>query len=150
MEQHVAHSTPVASMGDPYAPPQASVHPPATLPESFGLLFWIIAGAATLLAFCLGIIGTFVVPVFADVFDSFGADLAAPTALLFAGRHWLWLSTLVAACMWVIWLIYSSRYEWRGRFILGFSLFGIFNLSLMAALIWALYLPIFRMSVVQL
>ncbi len=148
MEQQAARSGAPATMSGPYAPPHANVETAATQPQSFGLLFWIIAGVATLLAFSIGTIGTFIVPVFADVFNSFGADLAAPTAMLFAGRHWLWLSTLVAACMWIIWLIFSSRYEWRGRFILVFSLFGIFNLALMGAIMWALYLPIFEMGAV--
>ena len=138
-----------APLNDPYAPPQSEVGDPKSFPQQFGGLFWIIATGTTLLSIGLGLIGSFVVPAFERLFDSFGfgADLPlpAPTILVMQSRNLLWLAALAAAGLWISCLVLPFRLRFRSRIAAGFILLGVIAGCVMVFTLWALYLPSFTL-----
>jgi type IV pilus assembly protein PilC len=70
-------------------------------------LLWPSAVAVTVLILW-AVLAVFVIPAFAQTFDSFGANLPAPTILLFTSSQlliqWWWLVAIaVAGCVWAVW-----------------------------------------------
>ena len=113
--------------------------------------FWLSSIGATLLSVVLGMIGSFVIPAFLDVFASFGADLPVPTLFMIAARNYLWLATLVATVLWMTWWRYRERIGFRRQILVGFLILGAFDMIVAGAVTWAMYSPqMCSMSVVRL
>lgn len=115
-------------------------------PKRLGRNFWWFSIAATLLAFGLGLIGSFVAPAFESVFQSFGGSLPQITALLLASRHALWLPTALILVLW-LWS-WKTRSDIRARKTLQALYCALMALELVfyPVIVDALYKPIFNMG----
>lgn len=134
-------------MSDPYLTPNAELLPTDTAIKSLGWLFWLVAVTTTVLSILLGIIGTFVIPQFAELFTQFGSDLPASTLFVIEARDYLWIATLCAVTIWV--------YLWKTGFYCNsqtkifrqlFLFLGMVDVFLIVGVLYALYAPIFVTS----
>ena len=133
-------------MINPYESTQANLQINEDAHERMGLFFWGAALGATFLAFGLGMLGTFVVPAFEEIFVAFGADLPAQSLLILQGRFLLWLAFVSAVAIWLFWFISPSRYQLRRRIAKAFLLLGVACGCLYVLAAWALYSPIMALG----
>lgn len=99
--------------------------------------FYLFLCAALALSAGLGAFGSFVISAFEQVFASFGADLPIGTAVLFGGRHLLWL--MLVATMALRLRVANTKA------ITPFALVCVADLVIFAFVLWALYAPIFTL-----
>lgn len=119
------------------------------LPWQFGVLSWFVAIGVTLFSVCLGLVGSYVLPRFELVYASFGAELPSPTALLVRLGNWLWLASVIAFALWGGWRQSRSRNSSVKRVAIGFVVLGIADGLVLVGVIWALYLPIYKLAIAQ-
>jgi hypothetical protein len=100
----------------------------------------VFLASSVIAGLVLGIIGTFALPSFVEVYAGFGTELHAPTRILISARHALWLPAFrlfsLSAC--------CRRFH-QARFLAAF-LAG--EACLLVLVLWALYLPIFVLGCV--
>lgn len=119
---------------DPYQAPAAS-GPPAS---SAGHPLWLVLGL--LLAVFAALVPTLAVPMFADTFRAFGAELPPPTRLLVDGYLGLWVLPLLVVLVRLCW-------PQRHRRALAAGMVGLSSaLVLLPLCAWALYLPIVKLA----
>ncbi|RDZ29137.1 hypothetical protein [Lysobacter silvisoli] len=119
---------------DPYQAPATSV-PPAT---SAGHPLWLVLGLLS--AVFAALVPTLAVPMFAETFRSFGAELSPPTRWLVDGYLGLWVLPLLVVLVRMYW----PRRRYRA---LAAGLCGLLGaLVVLPLCAWALYLPIFRLG----
>jgi hypothetical protein len=106
-----------------------------------GLKFSVPGVASVLLGIALGLVGTFVMPEFQEVFEHFGADLPTLTAWAFDFRYFLWAPLLLTAVWWRLSRPGASRN--RGHLI-GLAAWTM----LLFLVVHGMYLPIFKSCVV--
>jgi hypothetical protein len=120
----------------------------AALTLAVWLVRWLLAlkfslpgVVSVLLGIALGLIGTFVLSAFQEVFEAFGADLPTLTAWAFDFRYFLWTPLLLTA----IWQRLSRPGASRHR---G-HLIGLAAQTMLLSLVhYAMYSPIFRIGCV--
>jgi hypothetical protein len=103
------------------------------------LLSTALIVATSLLSMFLGVIGSFVVPGFEQVYVGFGADIPPETKTLINARHFLWLPALLVLALWRA----SENSSNKARYFAA-TLFIEVNLLFMV--LWALYAPLFKMG----
>jgi hypothetical protein len=111
-------------------------------PRPRWLAFGIAAAIANLLAIGLAILGGAVIPQFAKVFTSFGADLPWPTQFLI--EHPLILCLAIPASLVLTLAGLFSRY--RNQVTSGLAIFSLIELLAVPVCIAMLYLPIVKMG----
>lgn len=94
---------------------------------------------AIVIALLLGAVGVFVVPAFAQLFESFGADLPTPTGLLMHYRALL--AILVVPLLALLYRLRASP-----RCEAYFAAILACEMCLLVLSVVALYLPVFSMS----
>ena len=114
-------------------------------PRPRWLAFGIAAAIANLLAIGLAILGGAVIPQFAKVFMSFGADLPWPTQLLV--EHPLILCLAIPASLVLTLAGLFARY--RNQITGGLALFSLIEILAVPVCIAMLYLPIVKMGPVS-
>lgn len=90
--------------------------------------------ATSLLSMFLGVIGSFVVPGFEQLYAGFGVDIPLQTETLINFRHFLWLPALLVLALW-----HASRNSSNRTRYFAAALFIEANMLLLA--LWALYAP---------
>lgn len=108
------------------------------------IAFFICGALAMLTAIGVAALAGFIVPSFAMIFASFGADLPLPTALVLRLHPLLWLAVPAALACLVTGLFVARRTMTHLLIVQGFG-----NLLLGAGCIVSLYLPIFSLSQVR-
>ncbi len=103
---------------------------------------------ATMLSIALGLVGTFVVPAFENVFTSFGNDLPSATAAVLRGAKWSWLPTVAALGLSLLRAITGNPAQGKtARSIRNaFIALCVIDIILFVYVIRALYLPIFHLG----
>jgi hypothetical protein len=109
-------------------------------PQATG--FSVFALTSVLLGIILGLLGTFVVPNFKVVFESFGADLPTLTKLVLDFRYFLWAPLFLIAISWQL----LRAHKARGIY---YQVCFLVETLLLCLVLWALYYPIFKLSAVQ-
>ena len=136
-------------MTTPYAPP-ATAEPSREGPAPRGHIAFLIFGAIALVgALILGLLGSFVVPEFARVFESFGADLPAITLLIVRLHGLYWLPLVPTLALLVGGLLSARHGSPRRGFTLALAALCSTNILLLLVSVWALYLPIFKLAAVS-
>lgn len=97
--------------------------------------------ATGLLALLLGIMGSFVIPEFSTVFESFGVDLPMQTKYVLAARQFLWLPALLFIGLWRV----SKNWKKRRQCFVAVLFFETLMLLLV---LQSLYSPIFFLGCV--
>lgn len=95
----------------------------------------IIFASSAITAFTLGAIGTYVVPSFANVYTSFGAELPNPTRILVSASYALWLPALL-----LLFALRTSNPRFYQTRFLATLLAG--EVCVLLLVLWALYLPV--------
>jgi type II secretory pathway component PulF len=133
---------------NPYASPSRALGEgnTSTAPRKFGLLFWLIAGAAGCFSFLLAIVGTFAVPAFMSVYSSFGADLPWATAFVVSTRYFWSVAPALVVGLWIYSLWAPARLQYRTRLMLLFAFLAVGSMATLAFVVVALYLPIFTLG----
>jgi len=105
-------------------------------------LFLVFLVAASLLALVLGVLGTFVVPMFEPIYANFGADIPLPTKTLFSARHLLWLPAIVVLALW-----HTTKNRTNKTRETRYFAIALFVEANLLALVWAaLYTGIFKLG----
>ncbi len=99
--------------------------------------FGVLPAASVLGALALLGMGTYILPLFTALFESFGADLPGETRFLLDARYLLALPALLLPVL--FWRAHGSRR--RDRYFAGFVGAGA---VLLACTLWAAYLPVIR------
>lgn len=102
-------------------------------------IFSVLLVSASILSLVLGIFGTLGLPEFESIFSAFGSDLPLQTKVLLAGRHLLWLPTLLVIVLW-----HTSRNAATRARHFAAALFA--EICLLALALWAIYSPIFKLA----
>lgn|GEM_PF-2527958 len=134
---------------DPYRPPASKldVTETSTTPRRFGGLFWLTAGGAAFFSLMLAIIGTFVAPVFKQMFNAMrGGDLPWTTTIVLSIHYLWWIAPGIAAGLWTYSLWAPARLQYRTRLMLAFAVLAIGSMAMMTFTLVALYEPMFSMG----
>jgi type II secretory pathway component PulF len=102
-------------------------------------LFTPILVATCVLALLLGLVGSFLIPGYEEIFATFGSDLPVQTIILLNDRQLLWLPALL-----LLGFGYALRTGPNRARYLAVALFVEINLLLLV--FEALYAPIFKMG----
>lgn len=88
--------------------------------------------AILVFAFIIGLLGSFILPIYQDMFDQMGMALAIQTEVLFKYKHVLWAPLFIAAV--VVWR--SNNNKIKLSWVLSFIGFEIVLLTMV---FWSLY-----------
>jgi type II secretory pathway component PulF len=102
----------------------------------------ILTLASLAFGLVLGLVGTLVIPQFAEVFESFGTDLPAVTALLINSPHVLWTPLALTMPTIVLWWPLRSN----AARIVCYSMLTAADAILLVLTIVAMYLPIYKLG----
>jgi type IV pilus assembly protein PilC len=107
------------------------------------ILSSILIVVTMVMCLVFGVMGALVIPQFAQVFSSFGADLPAPTLLVINFRYLLWLpSFLMLIVMGVLWWLVKSP---KVR-TLCYAVFVVVQVLMLPLIIVSMYLPIYKLG----